>query len=89
MNSHTHTITGHRDLSDSCPDLGIISTGYQFDEELEAAISDFATQTKMDAKIRRALTSLTYEDVYWASKIENPLVRMDYVLLLYGYSFHL
>ena len=44
-------------------------------QELESAISDFAAQTKIDAKDRRALTSLTYEDVYWASKIENPLVR--------------
>ena len=43
-------------------------------QELESAISDFAAQTKIDAKDRRALTSLTYEDVYWASKIENPLV---------------
>ena len=48
---------------------------YQFDDEMESAISVFATQTKRDAKVRRALTSLTYEDVYWASKIENPLVR--------------
>ena len=43
-------------------------------QDLESAISDFAAQTKIDAKDRRALTSLTYEDVYWASKIENPLV---------------
>lgn len=52
----------------------MITNGYQFDEELEAAISDFATQTKLDAKIRRAINTLTYDDVYWASKIENPLV---------------
>ena len=43
-------------------------------KELESAISDFAAQTKKDAKERRALTSLTYEDIYWAGKIENPLV---------------
>ena len=50
---------------------------YQFDDEMESAISVFATQTKRDAKVRRALNSLTYEDVYWASKIENPLVRRE------------
>ena len=65
---------GHRDLSDSVPDIARTCSGYQFDEELESAISDFAAQTKIDAKERRALNSLTYEDVYWASKIENPLV---------------
>ncbi len=49
---------------------------YQFDDEMESAISVFATQTKRDAKARRALNTLTYEDVYWASKIENPMVRL-------------
>jgi hypothetical protein len=53
---------------------------YQFDDEMESAISMFATQTKKDAKVRRALNSLTYEDVYWASKIENPLVKISYSL---------
>lgn len=96
---------GHRDLSDSVPQVVRALNEYQFDEvtnlfclstgvsppcsrshayspsfflppqqDLESAISDFAAQTKIDAKDRRALTSLTYEDVYWASKIENPLV---------------
>lgn len=54
---------------------------YQFDDEIESAISVFATQTKKDAKVRRALNSLTYEDVYWASKIENPLVRNSIIIL--------
>lgn len=48
---------------------------YHFDDEMESAISVFATQTKRDAKVRRALNNLTYEDIYWASKIENPLVK--------------
>ena len=66
---------GHRELSDKVPDLMRAYTEYQFDDEMESAISVFATLTKRDAKVRRALNSLTYEDVYWASKIENPLVR--------------
>ena len=69
-----YLFTGHRELGDSVPDMARFSIGYQFDDELESAISDFATQTKMDAKVRRALNNLTYDDVYWASKIENPLV---------------
>ena len=65
---------GHRELSDTIPDIMRAATEYQFDDEMESAISVFATQTKRDAKVRPTLSSLTYEDVYWASKIENPLV---------------
>lgn len=39
------------------------------------AISEVAARTKKDAEYRRPLNNLTYEQVYWASKIENPLVR--------------
>jgi len=52
---------------------------YQFDEGMVSAISDFATQTRRDAKQRRALSTLTFADVYWISKIENPLVRVGFV----------
>lgn len=68
---------GHRDVSDTIPDIMRASPEYQFDDEMESAISVFATLTKRDAKARRALSTLTYEDVYWASKIENPLVRRE------------
>lgn len=62
-------------MSDTVPGTMRACTEYQFDDEMESAISVFATQTKRDAKGRRALNTLTYEDIYWASKIENPLVR--------------
>ncbi len=64
-------------MADSIPAMMRMATEYQFDDEgMESAISDFATQTKRDAKQRRALTALTFADVYWISKIENPLVSM-------------
>ena len=66
-------------MSDTVPGTMRAFTEYQFDDEMESAISVFATQTKRDAKGRRALNSLTYEDIYWASKIENPLVMRVYV----------
>ncbi|CAI7995570.1 hypothetical protein GBAR_LOCUS1716 [Geodia barretti] len=47
---------------------------FQFDEELETAISGFTDEGRKDPK-DKAFTNLTYEDVYWASKIANPLVR--------------
>lgn len=72
---HTTFSKGHREVSDTIPDIMRACTEYQFDDEMESALSVYATQTKRDAKVRRALNSLTYEDVYWASKIENPLVR--------------
>ena len=74
---HVRTCTshsGHREVGDTIPDIMRASSEYQFDDEMESAISNYATLTKKDAKVRRALNSLTYEDVYWASKIENPLV---------------
>lgn len=72
---HCTTVsTGHREVGDTIPDIMRACSEYQFDDEMESAISVFATQTKRDAKVRRTLNSLTYEDVYWASKIENPLV---------------
>ena len=37
------------------------------------AISGYATEVKKDPK-EKTFKNLTYEDVYWASKIENPLV---------------
>ena len=57
------------------PSIMRAASEYQFDDEMESAISVFATLTKRDAKVRRALNTLTYEDVYWASKIENPMVK--------------
>lgn len=64
-------------MSDTIPEIMRASSEYQFDDEMESAISVFAALTKKDAKVRRALNTLTYEDVYWASKIENPLVSGD------------
>ncbi len=61
-------------MSDTVPDVMRACNEYQFDDEMESAIRVFATLTKRDAKERRGLNSLTYEDVYWASKIENPMV---------------
>lgn len=63
--------------------MATLSVGYLFDEELESAISVFVAQTKMDAKVRRDLSHLTYDDVYWASKIENPLVNKLYASSCY------
>lgn len=74
-------VSGHRELSDSVADITRTASEYQFDDEMESALSVFATLTKRDAKVRRALNTLTYEDVYWASKIENPMVPK---LLTYG-----
>ena len=43
-------------------------------QELESAISRFTENGRKDPK-DKTLNNLTYEDVYWASKIANPLVR--------------
>ena len=43
-------------------------------QEIESSFSVFASPSLDDSQARRALKNLTYEDVYWASKIENPLV---------------
>ena len=53
---------------------------FQFSEELEVAISEFAPQVVRDVKDRKSLTDLTYEKVFWAGKIENPMVS-TYLLL--------
>ena len=42
-------------------------------QDLESAISGFTAETGKDPK-EKTFKNLTYEDVYWASKIENPLV---------------
>jgi hypothetical protein len=56
---------------------------FQFSEELELAISEFAPQaTVKDVKDRKALTDLTYEKVFWAGKIENPMVGAERHLVL-------
>ena len=41
---------------------------------MESTISGFTVEKKKDPK-DRTFNDLTYEDVYWASKIANPLVR--------------
>ena len=61
-------------MADTIPAIMRASTEYQFDDDMELAIHDFAIQTRQEAKQRRALSALTFDDVYWASKIENPLV---------------
>ena len=70
------TVLGHREVGDTIPEVLRVGTGYQFDDDMESAISIYATETKRDAKVRLALTNLTFADVYWISKIENPLVIM-------------
>ncbi|CAI7995568.1 Talin-2 [Geodia barretti] len=89
MESSTHTLTlslhlpeysgvladclqGHRELSDTVVDMSSGFHEFQFDEELETAISGFTDEGRKDPK-DKAFTNLTYEDVYWASKIANPL----------------
>ena len=48
---------------------------FQFSEELELAIGEFAPQPAVkDVKDRKTLSDLTYEKVFWAGKIENPMV---------------
>ena len=49
---------------------------FQFSEEMELAISEFAPQVVKDVKDRKALSDLTYEKVFWAGKIENPMVSI-------------
>ena len=50
---------------------------------MESAISGFTVEKKKAPK-DRTFNDLTYEDVYWASKIANPLVR--HLHLLYHIS---
>lgn len=66
-----HDDVGHRELSDAVPDISRMYNEFQFSEELELAISEFAPQTERD---RKTLSDLTYEKVFWADKIENPMV---------------
>ena len=68
-------LLGHRDLSDAVPDISRAYLEFQFSEELESAISDFAPRTVRGAKDHKILSTLTYEKVFWAGKIENPMVR--------------
>lgn len=49
---------------------------FQFSEELETAISEFAPQVMREVKDQKILSHLTYEKVFWAGKIENPMVRL-------------
>lgn len=70
-------LQNHTDLSGAVPDISRASQEYQFDEELESSFSDFASPSLEDSQERRALKHLTYEDVYWASKIENPLLSEE------------
>ena len=71
---HNSTILPTLTLRLNVPLFGVVHLLSVYTQDLELAISKFAAQTKLDPKGRRALTSLTYEDVYWAGKIENPLV---------------
>ena len=50
---------------------------FQFSEELELAINEFAPQAVKDVKDRKTLSDLTYEKVFWAGKIENPMVSIS------------
>ena len=68
-------IAGHRELSDAVPDISRMFMEFQFSEELESAISEFAPQTMREAKDQKILSNLTYEKVFWAGKIENPMVK--------------
>ena len=52
-------------------------------QELETAIGRFTEDGRRDPK-DKTLTNLTYEDVYWASKIANPLV---YTIRLCAYIY--
>ena len=66
---------GHRGLSDAVPDISRMYNEFQFSEELELAIGEFAPQAAVkDVKDRKTLSDLTYEKVFWAGKIENPMV---------------
>lgn len=65
-------LQGHRELSDTVIDMSRGFHEFQFDEDLESAISGFTAEVRKDPK-ERTFKNLTYEDVYWASKIENPL----------------
>ena len=65
---------GHRELSDAVPDISRMYNEFQFSEELELAISEFAPQAVRDVKDQKILSALTYEKVFWAGKIENPMV---------------
>ena len=56
---------------------------FQFSEELESAIREFAPQATRDVKDRKLLSNLTYEKVFWAGKIDNPMV------IKYGYGWTL
>jgi hypothetical protein len=66
-------LKGHRELSDIVVDMSSGFHEFQFDEELESAISRFTAEGRKDPK-EKTFNNLTYEDVYWASKITNPLV---------------
>ena len=46
-------------------------------QDLESAISGFTAEARKDPN-EKTFKNLTYEDVYWASKIENPLVRVTH-----------
>ena len=75
--------TGHREISDTVPDIQRACNEYQFDDEMESTDGVFATLTKKRSKARRAINTLTYDDVFWASKIENPLVRKTLLAAAY------
>ena len=49
-------------------------------QELESAIGGFTVESKKDPK-EKTFKNLTYEDVYWASKIENPLVHQTHTIV--------
>ena len=72
----SYNCPGHRELSDAVPDISRMYNEFQFSEELELAISEFAPQAVKDVKDRKTLSDLTYEKVFWAGKIENPMVCM-------------
>ena len=58
---------------------------FQFSEEMELAISEFAPQAAVkDVKDCKTLSDLTYEKVFWAGKIENPMVSA--LVLLWVHS---
>ena len=69
-------LSGHRELSCAVPDISRAYPEFQFNEELESAISEFAPQTMREVKDRKLLSNLTYEKVFWAGKIENPMVSV-------------
>ncbi|KAL5477255.1 hypothetical protein EMCRGX_G024024 [Ephydatia muelleri] len=77
-------LEGHRELQVAVPDT---CQEYQFDESVESTISEHNAAPRHTAGPAGILNGLTYEEVFWARKIDNPLFSEEERASLRGSSW--